>query len=135
MWPIVRQLPIKTGWWDPPLTLRHLAKAIQVKINTKRDQKLWKTFFYKSRNYCHIFISTKPKMLHQKTLFSQNGKIFNDLHHLERVENTRHRNLKMYLFPRIRKNQVILFFAIYISISTKLEIFHQWRYFHKQGKN
>ena len=37
----------------------------KVKSNTKRNRKLWKTFFYKSRNYCDIFISTKQKMLHQ----------------------------------------------------------------------
>ena len=38
---------------------------LKVKINSKRDQKLWKTFFYKSRNYCDVFISAKPKMLYQ----------------------------------------------------------------------
>ena len=38
---------------------------LKVKINLKRDRKLRKTFFYKSRNYCDVFISTKPKMLHQ----------------------------------------------------------------------
>ena len=28
MWLIVRQLPIKAGWWDAALALRHLAKTI-----------------------------------------------------------------------------------------------------------
>ena len=27
MWPIVRQLPMKAGWWDAPLAFRDLAEA------------------------------------------------------------------------------------------------------------
>ena len=86
----------------------------KVKINIKTDPKLWKTFFCKSRNYCDIFISTKRKMLHQQILFPQNRKVFNDLYYFERVENTRGRNLKMCLFPRREKNQVIFFISTYI---------------------
>ena len=30
MWLIVRQLPMKTGWWNTPLALRDLAEAIPI---------------------------------------------------------------------------------------------------------
>ena len=64
-------------------------------------------------------------------MFPQNGKVFND-----RVENTRDRNLKMCLFPRRgKKSSYFLFLYIFISTSTKWEMFHQWCYFHEEKKN
>ena len=51
-------------------------------------------------------------MLHQQILFSQNGKVFNDLYYFEKVENTRGRNLKICFFP----------LSIYINFS-----FHEVR--------
>ena len=40
--------------------------------------------------------------------------VFNGLHYFERMKNTRDRNLKMCLFPRKGKSQVIFVISIYI---------------------
>ena len=113
-----------------------LPRIHKVKFNTKRNWILWKTFFYKRRNCCDFFIFGKKKMLHQQILFPQNGKVFNDLYYVDRVENTRDRNLKMCLFPRTgKKSSYFLFLYLFISTSTKWETFHQWCYFHEEKKN
>ena len=41
MWPIVRQLPIKAGWWDAILTLRDLAEAILMILRYSKDENIY----------------------------------------------------------------------------------------------
>ena len=65
------------------------------------------------------------------------------MYYFERVENTRGKSLKMCLFPRREKKSICLlkiqlfslFLYIFISISTKWEIFHQWCYFPEEEEN
>ena len=79
----------------------------KVKINTKRNRKLRKTFFYKSRNYCGFLFPQNGKCYTNKLYFHKMQR----LHYFEIVENTRGRNLKMCLFS--------MFIYIFDFIPTK----------------
>ena len=41
MWPIVSQLPMKAGWWDPILTLRDLAEPILTILRYSNDKNIY----------------------------------------------------------------------------------------------
>ena len=41
MWPIVKQLPMKAGWWDAILTLRDLAEAILTILCYSKDKYIY----------------------------------------------------------------------------------------------
>ena len=41
MWPIVRQLPMKAGWWDAPLTLQDLAEALCMILGYSNEKNIY----------------------------------------------------------------------------------------------
>ena len=65
VWLIVRQLPIKSGWWDAPLALRDSAEVIKT-AGIREKSKTWKIVVFEQSWKCWV---TRKLNKYQQSFF------------------------------------------------------------------